>query len=450
MCWNRRSDLIQNNRRINNSNGMMSRNTYTMVFMGLLLTALLFHFGDLQGISSVQKAEAPNHVLFFALVLPVQIGIMAWFGYLRHLQVFFRFRVGLSLFVLTALLVSLGRDDAASQVRNALNIMLSYMVILGFCAMAYAIDFRKVMQLVAVFVVFVFLPATAFTHLTKVGPLVLFPDRTTDNMLRFGGMLYYAHTAMVLGVGGLFALWLLLTSDALKDKIWYGFLFLIANVFLVYTDCRSAWGGVGLSYILLAFPYLSLRAKYIIAGCVILLLPAGLLGKSLLAKKVATNYNTESDFQFRMRIWQYAIRGIERQPITGYGSKSFLESDHKATTDLDEELNDPHSATIGLALQSGLLVVLIFYVLFGQMAVLCYKHALGAYWSMLSLCVFWFFVPFFWGNVYNGAGGFVQLFFPISYFIGLLHPDLYRSREQPADLIKTVVPKSQPNAYNYA
>lgn len=423
----------------------MNRNTYTTLFLILLQAALLFHFGDLNGISSVQRAEAPNHVAFYALLLPVVIAVVVWFGYLRHLQVLFKFRIGIGLLLAATVLVSLGRDDAASQLRNSFNIILSYLVIFGFCAMAFAVDFRRVIDAFILFTAFIFLPATAFTHLTKVGPLVLFPDRTTDNMLRFGGMVYYAHTAMILGVGGLFSLLQLLNSKTLLLRLWYGGLFLILNVFLVYTDCRSAWGGVGLSYALLAFPYMSLRTKYIVGFSAVLLIPAFLVTKSLLTKTVAT-YNTESDFQFRMRIWQYAIRGIEQKPITGYGSKGFLEFDHKATTDLDEELNDPHSATIGLALQSGLVVVVLFYFLYGQLAALCYQHALGQHKAMMALCVFWFFVPFFWGNVYNGAGGFVQLFFPITYFVGLLHPDLYRPRE----IEKTVtVPKSQPNAYSY-
>ena len=305
----------------------MSRNTYTTLFLIFLQAVLLFHFGDLNGISSVQRAAAPDHATFFAMLLPVLIVVIVWFGYVRHLQVLFKFRTGIALLLLGTVLVSLGRDDAASQLRNSFNIILSYLVIFSFCAMAFAIDFKRSLDAIILFTVFIFLPATTYTHLTKVGPLVLFPDRTTDNMLRFGGMVYYAHTAMILGVAGLFSLLQFLKSSSMRQRLWYAGLFLICNVFLVYTDCRSAWGGVGLSYGLLAWPHMSLRAKYIAGASAVLLIPAFLLTKSLLTKTVATNYNTESDFQFRMRIWQYAIRGIENRPVTGYGSKGFLEFD---------------------------------------------------------------------------------------------------------------------------
>lgn len=398
---------------------------YVMLTLVGFLTWLLVHFGIWSGQpNEAQRLEEANHASFLILFLLALCVAMVALGTYRHVVVFFRFRVPLALFLTAVLATGFLREDLASSLRNSVSITLAYLMAMGLATLAFALPLNRALDALVILIVVIFLPLTVLVHVTKVGPLVLFPDRTENNMLRLGGLIYYAFTAMTLGVGGLIALYQFLSRYP-RRRGWYALAFILANVFLLFTDCRSAWSGVMLAYLAVTYTFLSRFYRQLALGLGVVVLAAGWVVKDSRAP-VTRQYDTEGDFKFRQRIWHYALQGIQDEPITGYGSAQYLTTHYRAHIEIGTNLEDPHSATLSLALQSGVIVTGLFFWLFGSIAWLCYRHAVGTKRALLGLVIFWVFVPFFWGDVYNGKAGFIQHFLPISCFIGLLHPGVYR------------------------
>ncbi len=388
------------------------------------LVLLLVQFGRWQGqINENLPSESGNNSIFllvFAPVLFITLYANRQWGYLT---VFRPLRGPLLLFLAVIIGVGLFRDDLSSAARNMASIVLTYSIILGLSAMSFSLPFRRMFDVYIIFIAYLFLPVTIYVHLTEVGPLVLFPDRLESNNLRLGGLVYYAHAAMLLGVGGMFSLYQFLQSRTYSVRLYYGLTFILLNIFLLFTDCRSTWGGVALTYALLVLLNLPRHKRWAIIS--LTALTALLFYSGVFEVKTTKQYRTTDDFEFRLAIWGLALQGISENPLTGYGTENYFSSNRKAM-DMDERLSDPHSAALSLALQSGLLALILFFRLYYYTVRHYSRHALGAYKPLIAVCLYWLFAPFFWGTVYNGAAGFIQILFPLTYFVSLLHPDLYR------------------------
>jgi O-antigen ligase len=386
------------------------------------LTWILVHFGIWSGQPLGFTSE--EHSTFLISYVPALWLVVLVTGAYRHLVVLFRFRLVLGGLLVSILLVGFFRPDLTASLRNSSSVLAGYAISIGLAALAFSMSLERALDTLLLFIVAVFLPLTVAVHVTQVGPLVLFPDRTENNMLRLGGLIYYAFTAMTLGVGGLIALFqFLLRYPRFRGR--YVAAFLVLNVFLLFTDCRSAWSGVLLSYLVVIYAYVRPFFRLVAVVLGLVLVGAGLWVKDA-RTPVTKQYDTESDFKFRQRIWYHAWLGIQAEPLTGYGSENYLARSYAARIEIGDQLNDPHSATLSLALQSGLVVTALFFALLGGMALLSYRHAIGPRKGLLALVVFWTFVPFFWGDVYTGKADFIQIFFLTTTFVGVLHPGAYR------------------------
>lgn len=397
------------------------RSLILLSFLGLLLV----QFGRWEGQANRTEStgEGGDNTTFLLLYVPALLATLYVSNRWGYWKVFRPVRKPLGLFLITIVGVGLFRGDFVSAARNMASIMLTYSIVLGLAAMSFSIPFRRAVDVFIFFIAGVFLPLTVYVHLTTVGPLVLFPDRMESNNLRLGGLVYYAHTAMLLGIGGLFALYQLLRSRTFGTRLYYGLLFVALNVFLLFTDCRSLWGGVAFAYGVLVLQSLPKAKRWPLVGAmavVILLLYSGAF-----SVKQASQYQTGDDFTFRMVIWGLSLEGISQRPLTGYGTENYFSSNQKAM-DFDQRLSDPHSALLSLALQSGLLVVFLFIRLYYQTVRQYTRYTTGPTKPLVAVAWFWLFAPFFWGLVYNGAAGFVQILFPLTYFVSLLHPELYQ------------------------
>jgi O-antigen ligase len=411
----------------------------------LFLTALLAQFGKWQGqINEEQAAESGSNSQFLLLYVPLLFGTVYFSGLTGYLKVFRPFKGVLISFLLVLTGVGLFRDSLSAAVNNMASIMLTYSIILGLTLLGFSLPFRRTIALLVLFIAFIFLPLTAYIHLTKVGPLVLFPDRLQDNNLRLGGLLYYAHTAMLLGIGALFSLEQLIASRSKSVRLYYGFVFLTLNAFLLLTDCRSSWGGVVLSYALLLFLHLSHYRRWVFGGAMLVAILGFYAGQSWIMETASQRYQTSDDILFRVAIWGFTLEGISDRPLTGYGTENYFTHNQKAMA-IDERLRDPHSATLSLALQSGVLGVVLFFWLYGKIVRHYGRFGAGRNRPMLAVGLFWVLVPLLWGMVYNGAAGFIQILFPLTFFLGLLHPQLYQtvsSSPRPAIPPLTTIPLS--------
>lgn len=400
----------------------MSQINRRSVALLFFLILLLIQFGKWQEkISETSVTEDGHNSLFLLLYIPILFITLYMGKQWGYLYVFRPLQKPLLLFLIVVTGIGLFRNDLVSGMENAASIVLTYSLIIGLSAMSFSLPFRRMLDVYIIFIAYIFLPITIFMHITKFGSLVLFPDRTENNNLRLGGIIYYAHTAMVLGIGGLFSLYQYIHSRK-RFRFYYVFTLLILTIFLVFTDCRSSWGGVAVSYSLLILFNLSKEKRWPLIGVIIVTVIVANSGTFL--NNASKQYQTGDDFIFRLSIWNFAIEGIADSPLIGYGKENYFASNKKAM-DLDDRLHDPHSATLSLALQSGLIVLIIFCVIYYKTIRHYYRNSFGQKKPLIAVCIFWLFVPFFWGHIYNGSAGFMQIVFPLTYFISLLHPDLY-------------------------
>lgn len=390
----------------------------------LLLLLLLLQFGHWQGqMSENLPTESSNNSLFLMLYVPLLLGCLYVGNQWGYLKTFRPLRKPLLLFLAVIIGVGLFRNDLGAAMRNMASIVLTHSIIVGLAAMSFSLPFRRMIDVYIIFIAFVFLPITIYIHVTNVGPLVLFPDRLESNNLRLGGLIYYAHTAMLLGIGGLFALHQFLQSRTYRVRLYYGLMFLMLNTFLLFTDCRSSWGGISLACGLLVLLSLPKPKRWPLIGLGVVV--AVVFYSGAFEVEATKKYRTGDDFEFRLAIWGLALQGISEHPLTGYGTGNYFSKNQKAM-DMDERLSDPHSATLSLALQSGVLVLLLFFRLYYLTVRHYIRYGAGVFKPLVAVCLFWVFTPFFWGTVYNGAAGFIQIIFPLTFFVSLLHPDLYR------------------------
>lgn len=421
----------------------------------LFLTVLLIQFGKWQGqVNDGEATKSGANSIFLLAYVPLLFGTLYASGVIGYLRALIPVKAILTTFLIAIMSVGLLRGELSSSINNIASVALTYGIILGLVALSFSMPFRRPVDLIIVFITFIFLPLTAYIHVTKVGPMVFFPDRLQDNNLRLGGLLYYAHTAMILGIGALFSLKQLITYKSKTERLYYAIVFLTLNTFLLLTDCRSSWGGVLVSYLILTMAYLTRINRWRFAICIGLLAGGVYLAKDISKIKAAPEYNTSDDFLFRMAIWGFAIDGIIDRPLTGYGNNNYFARNQKAMR-LDDRLTDPHSSTLSLALQSGLVVVVLFYCLYARMARHYIRFGIQLHKPMIAVAIYWLLVPFMWGMIYNGSPGFIQIFFPLTFFLSLMHPSHFiRTSHAPAPTFPPVnihIPYaySSPQSFNH-
>lgn len=326
-------------------------------------------------------------------------------------------------FFIILLIISLQRVDILSSLRNFTAILLTYTIAISMSLLLHHIPFIKVLKLFIFIISFVILPFNLFIQSSEMRGFAIFPDRLGgEDTLRFGGGLYTAHNGMVLGFTLLLVIYMIFILKQRKSI--YYVLLIVFMIGILLTDCRSVWGGVAICTFLMFYSTIRSKTKKIVF--VFISVATLIIGTVALKSKSETVGNTNDDADFRQLIWLSGINGIAKEPILGYGSINYFQTDTFSQIGISDNLNDPHNSFLDLFLQNGLpasLVLIFLYVrIFKQ-----FKKAKSNH-SLYVLFVFWIFVPFFWGHIYKGTTGFIQFYFPLTIFGILLHPDLYRNK----------------------
>jgi O-antigen ligase len=331
----------------------------------------------------------------------------------------FFFKKELYFFLFIVILTSVLRENLGDSLRNAAAILLTYGIVIILSIIMHSIPFKLVIKTLVVTLIS-FIPFMIYTHVSNVGPLVVLPDRSANNNYRLGGIFYYAHTAMLLGVLALLSL-----SYAIEERRKkYFLIYTISLVLIAYTDTRSVWlASAAITGYIFYNSFFKKRINPVII--LFIALPFYILYHYLSS---ADNSQVASeDLNFRSQIWAYAMIGIFKNPFFGYGSESFLAKDAVASSLIDG-LSDPHSSFLAITLQSGLLGLIAFIILYTKIFYHFKKFSHSSFKNYYSLFIFWIIAPFFWGYIYNGTAGFITTFFPITIIGILCHPQIYMNK----------------------
>lgn len=315
-----------------------------------------------------------------------------------------------AVFFICLLIISFLRDNVIEDLNNFGNILFSYFILLGLMRFAYRIKFY-VLEDYFILVSFLILVLCAIFHLLQGHNIVFFPDRSINLFERLGGMFYYAHTAAIAAITLLFSV-----IKYLKlRKVKYLIVMVFSFIMLIATDTRSAWVGVLFSLIFIFFK--NINFYKIFWSCIGLYLIT-MSYSSLVASNHAVNTSTD-DSEYRMQIWLFSLNLASQNLFTGYGGaeikgfSSFAENDN---------LHDPHNSLISLLLQSGLIALVIYFIIYFKNCNKCINSN-NSCTDYRFLYFFWFFFAFFWGHLFSNLSSFINTYIMFTIYAFTLNPN---------------------------
>jgi O-antigen ligase len=316
------------------------------------------------------------------------------------------------------------KEDVFDSLKVFTAFTITYLIAILTARVLHNIPIRKVFGRLLNIIVLIVLPVNLLIQIVSVGGLVLFPDRSLDDGLRFGGGLYHAHNGMVLGIAFLINLFLIVIyKERNPQRIFYGAVLIIA---ILLTDCRSVWTGLIISVSYIVYIIAAGKNKKLIRSLAILLGSMYYMYSVVYTPK-HTQSNGERDLSYRSQIWAMAVGGIAMSPVVGYGKNNYFQTN---ADNLDQDVTqggrliDPHNAYLDLMLQSGIITLVIFLVMYFMVFRNYRKHLNPLFKPIFTIFFFWIFLPFFWGRIYNGQSGFITFFFPFTIWAIILHPGL--------------------------
>lgn len=361
-----------------------------------------------------------DRIIPVEIMAPVLLLLNFLFIKNNNIKHYFPQKIKSLLFMMLVILLvtTVFRENLYSSFRNTMAIVFTYLLVLSSSYIIKTLPLKDLISLLINIIVYIVLPINYFIQFKYLGGVTFAPNRLVEDTLRFGGGLYHAHNAMILGTAILLKIFLILTkkSFSLIDIIKV----LVLGISLILTDCRSIWLATFLSCMIL-FLYMH-NPKYLKLSLIIMAtLITYFYVQYYFTKSITAKYS-QSDFEFRGAIWLVSINAILKKPFIGYGGESPFESDSSAFL-LSNVLNDPHSAFLNLLLQSGIIVTALFIILYYNIGKYTIKNT-GVSKGIISLMIFWIIGPFFWGMIYNGTSNFITFFFPFTIFSILLHPSI--------------------------
>lgn len=338
----------------------------------------------------------------------------------RDLRFNFPYKAIFFLLALDLLTICFFRDDIVKSVRNFFSIILTYGIIFFLSSLIQSIKFKRSIFIVNLVILLVII-ASAYVHQTKVGPLMFFVH--DDPLLRLGGLFNYGQIGLLAGFNIILSLLSLSWGKPSLTEYFYHIAQMAAMVVVIaLTDTRSAL----ISAVIAASAIVYLQIKKsnrhlpvaISIGAVIFL---SYFAYSTYVAKTTGELTLKESFEHRVGIWRISLDGIKQNPLAGFGSASYLAQSMEAAS-FNAGLSDPHSAMLGLALQSGVPAVLLFLILYVKISARALR---GNFVAIAAIIIYWLISPFFWGDTYLQTIGFVQIIFGVSFIGILLHSDLY-------------------------
>ena len=393
----------------------------------VLFTCLIFLAGALgywqgQYIAALRYSPDQSHSI---LLVGATVGWIFIYSLIKKdLRLNFPYRKIFLLLILDLFVVCFFRNDFSKSLRNFTSILLTYGIVFFLSSLIQSIKLKHVLFILNLVILLV-IGASAFVHVTKVGPLTFFAH---DNMmLRMGGLFPFSNIGLLAGfslVVSLISFWL---KPSKLNIIYNSIQIVLMLVTIALTDIRSALLTavfVGIIAILLMVKNKGQRLSLILA--IIIISTVGYFAYNIYIANTTGQQTLTESLSYRSEIWKLAVRGTFERPFSGFGSESYLASTIEAGT-LQPGLFDSHSAILGLTLQSGIPAILLFLILYVSIFTRTFK---SNFKPIVSLGLYWLIAPFFWGDVYMQTIGFIQIIFEITFIGLLLHGDLYSQEKE--------------------
>jgi O-antigen ligase len=393
-----------------------------ILFFGLL--ALAAALGSWQGQYIAALQYNPDQSRSLLLVGATAIWIVLYLILRKEINFHFPFKPFFFLLVLDLLVICFFRDDIAKSIRNFTSIVLTYGIIFFISAIAQSIRFKRAASIITLAITLIII-ASAFIHATKVSPLKFFEHDDPTN--RMGGLFTFAHIGLMAGFNIVLSL-IILNMGKLKviEYLFHAVQIILMLIAIALSDTRSALLALSLSICYIV--YLSLKKPKnilpVVSTVAMIVFLAYFAYSSYLANTTGELTYTES-INYRANIWKISLSGVWQRPFAGFGSESYLAQTMEAVQ-FNPGLSDPHSAILGLALQSGIPAALLFLILYVKIS----TKALSSNFRMVfALAIYWAVAPFFWGDTYLQAIGMIQIIFGVSFFAVISHRDLYETKQ---------------------
>jgi len=387
------------------------------------LSAIVAALGSWQGQYNSALAWDPDKNYSLFLVSATIAWIITAIILKRELKLNFPFKTTLFFLLLNLFVICFFRDDISKSFRNFVSIFLTYGIIFFLSALINSIKLKNALVVINLTLLLVVV-LSGYIHATRVAPLTFFAH---DNITaRMGGLFPFSHIGLMAGFSIVLSLILLWLKPAKSEFFLNLIQITIMTIAIALTDTRSAIIAAFAAGCLIVLPRLKdLKQRLSAIFSIIIIVPIGYFAYSTYIVNSTGEQTIVQSLDYRVGIWKMAIRGIGNRPFSGYGSESYLSETIEAAS-YSPGLSDPHSAIIGLALQSGIFASLLFLILYAKIS----AKAIVSNPKMFSaVSVYWAVAPFFWGDTYLQTIGFIQIIFGISFIGILLHSDLYAKKQ---------------------
>ena len=379
--------------------------TLYFIAMLLLIPSLPGRLGGLQ---------TENHSI--SLIILCTLAFFALL-HLNHLRLFFPNRNTLISMLFTIFIISFFRSDVLQSIRHTVGVLLSIIIILFLTTLLHSIPIKTAFLLFACNLTLL-VTISALVHLLTIGNMTFFDHNT---LTRVSGLFFFADNAMMTSLSILISIMLFLFS---KKKILL-LNIVICSILLSSTDTRSVMLALvsAISYVF-AFSKFRGYLKHLLIVITLLTIASSYIFLHY-GKTEVENYEK---LRVRELIWNSAIAGVIKKPITGYGNKEnpFQTS---ITKKLSDKLTDAHNAHLMYMLTFGIPVWTLF-ILFYVNTVYCgVKDFRPEFQILHSIAIFWVITSWFWGRVFLSGGSVPQIIFMVSLLGIVSHPEAYKNSE---------------------
>jgi O-antigen ligase len=337
--------------------------------------------------------------------------------HLNHFRLFFPSRNPIVFMLFTIFITSFFRPDVFQSIRNAIAVLLSFIIILFLTAILHSLPIKTALLLFACNLTFL-ATVSALVHLLTIGNMTFFEHNT---ITRVSGLFFFAENAMMTGLSILISIMLFFFDKRKKILILN---IVICSIILSSTDTRSVMLALicAISYVLNFNKFRGLLKMMIVVISLILMVSSYIFLHSGDAE--VENYNYEK-LRVRELIWKVSINGIISKPISGYGNENpFQNSISQKISDI---LNDAHNSHLMYMLIFGIPVWFLFILYYINTVYYGFKNYRPEFQIFNSIALFWIIISWFWGRIFLTGASVLQIMFMVSLLGIMNHPEAYKN-----------------------
>lgn len=198
--------------------------------------------------------------------------------------------------------------------------------------------------------------------------------------------------------------------------------FILAWVVLLLSDNRTSIFACLLIYILI-FMIIS-KQGYIYKLLLVSIIFAAVFSVSFYLTNTSRGELIQEDYNLRNYIWQIGVEQIVANPFLGSGKANPFSTNMNALM-INDQIADPHNAFLFFTLKNGIIVSLMFFIFLLNFMYDSFKRIKKTkYILLIVIPIYWLIISTTGGDYFNFTLNFSSLFFGISVFGILNHPDL--------------------------